>query len=246
MTHGILGYGEIGQALAKLYTEPKVKDLNRDDGLTGIETLHVCIPYSEKFVDIVVQEITMYKPTLTIIHSTLAVHTTQTIQHLVPQDCYVVHSPIRGVHPNLIESILTFTKYVGSDYPTGAKMAKKALEEIGCTVKILKNSATTELGKLLSTTYYALCIAWHGEMQKMCDAIGVPYDEAITDFNQTYNAGYSILDKLSVIRPTLQPPQKTEGIGGHCLIPNTKILNELFESKILDLILDYEETTKDN
>jgi len=44
---GILGYGEVGQAIAKFYKRPKIKDLNRDDGLEGVEVLHVCLPWSE-------------------------------------------------------------------------------------------------------------------------------------------------------------------------------------------------------
>ena len=136
MKIGILGYGEVGKALAELCTNPAIKDLNRDDGLAGIEVLHVCIPYKEKFVGIVVQEVTTHTPALTIIHSTVAPHTTRTIQHLVPRNCYVVHSPVRGVHPNLAKSLLTFTKFVGSDYPQGGRLAKKTLEELGCTVEI--------------------------------------------------------------------------------------------------------------
>jgi len=40
-----------------------------------------------------------------------------------------------------------------------------------------------------------------------------------------------------VIRPVLKPPKKF--IGGHCLIPNTKILKKYYQSKVFDLILRY-------
>jgi len=30
---GILGYGEVGKAVAKFYKNPKIKDLKRDDDL---------------------------------------------------------------------------------------------------------------------------------------------------------------------------------------------------------------------
>ena len=43
---GILGFGEVGKAIAKFYQEPKIKDLDRDDGLKGVEVLHVCIPWN--------------------------------------------------------------------------------------------------------------------------------------------------------------------------------------------------------
>ena len=54
---GILGYGEVGQAIAKFYKNPKVKDLNRDDGLAGVEILHICLPWSDNFIKIVQLEI---------------------------------------------------------------------------------------------------------------------------------------------------------------------------------------------
>ena len=74
---GILGYGEIGRAIAKFYgsagsPQAKIKDLNKDDGLRGIDILHICIPYSKNFVNIVSKEIKKIKPKLAIIHSTIA------------------------------------------------------------------------------------------------------------------------------------------------------------------------------
>ncbi|MFA5299151.1 MAG: hypothetical protein WC389_13165, partial [Lutibacter sp.] len=50
---GILGNGQIGQAISKFYKNPLIKDINRDDGLIGVDVLHICIPYNENFVKIV-------------------------------------------------------------------------------------------------------------------------------------------------------------------------------------------------
>ena len=57
MKIGIFGYGEIGKAMAKFYKNPLIKDLNRDDGLSGVDILHVCIPWSNNFIEIVEKEI---------------------------------------------------------------------------------------------------------------------------------------------------------------------------------------------
>ena len=43
-TIGILGYGEVGSAIAKFYDRPKIKDIGRDDDLRGVDILHICIP----------------------------------------------------------------------------------------------------------------------------------------------------------------------------------------------------------
>ena len=229
---GIFGYGEVGQAIAKFYKNPKVKDLKRDDGLEGVEILHICISYSNNFVKIVKKEIKKIKPRLTIIHSTIAPGTTKKIGGMV------VHSPVRGIHPNLYKGIRTFVKYIGADNKRAGKLAKKHLESLGIETKVFQPSIVTELGKLFSTSYYGLCIAWHGEMKKICEKAGIDFEKAVTDFNKTYNQGYTKLGKKNVVRPVLYPPKK--GIGKHCIVPNTEVLKKYFKSRALDLILEYE------
>lgn len=233
---GILGYGEVGQAIAKFYgsagsPQAKIKDLKRDDGLKGIDVLHICIPWNDNFIKTVKKEIKIIKPELVIIHSTVAPGTTRKIGGMV------VHSPVRGIHPKLYSGIKTFVKYIGADNKKAGQRAKKHLESLGIKTKIFSSSFTTEIGKLLDTTYYALCVAWHGEMKKICDKYKINFKKAVSDFNETYNEGYEKLGKKNVIRPVLLPPGKK--IGGHCLIPNTKILNKYLKSKALDLILKY-------
>jgi len=235
---GILGYGQVGQAIAKFYKKPKIKDLNRNDGLKGVEILHVCLPWTENFIGIVKKEIKKIKPKLTIVHSTVAPKTTKKIGGMV------VHSPIRGVHPHLYKGIRTFIKYIGADNKKAGEMAKRHLENLGTKTKVFYPSVTTELGKLLDTSYYGLVIAWHGEMKKICDKLGVNFEEAVTDFNKTYNEGYKKLGKLNVVRPVLYPPQKTTGITGHCVVPNAQILKKYFKSQALDLLLEYKPKSK--
>lgn len=229
---GILGYGEIGKSLAKFYKNPKIKDLDRNDGLEGVEILNICIPFSDKFVDIVKKEIKAINPKLTIIHSTVAPGTTKKIGGMV------VHSPCRGVHPYLYEGLKTFVKYIGADDKKAGEMAKKHLESLGIKTKLVYPSKTSELAKLFCTSYYGVCIAWHGEMAKICKKEKVNFDDVVTELNKTYNEGYKKLGKINVIRPVLSAPEN--GIGGHCVVPNAKILKKYYKSKAFDLILDYE------
>lgn len=233
---GILGYGEVGRAIAKFYQNPrfrkrfggqaKIKDLNRDDGLKGVEILHICIPWGDNFIKIVRKEIKKIKPKLTVIHSTIAPGTTKKLALSLPKEIsgMVVHSPIRGIHPYLYQGIKTFVKYIGTDSKRAGELAKKHLEDLGIKTKVFIPSVTTEIGKLLDTFYYGLCIAGHGEMKKICDKEGVDFEKAVTDFNETYNKGYTKLNKPNVIRPVLYPPR--EGFGGHCVLENTVLLRE--------------------
>ena len=229
---GVLGYGHIGKAIAKLYPNPKIKDINKNDGLKGIDVLNVCIPWSKNFIEIVKKEITEDQPKLTIIHSTVAPLTTKTIGGMV------VHSPVRGVHPHLYEGIKTFIKYIGADVLEAGIMAEEHFRDLKIKPKAFGPSVITELGKLLSTTYYGLCIAFHGEMNKMCMKYKIPFEQVAKHFNQTYNEGYAKLEMPNVIRPVLYSPPP-EGIGGHCIIENARVLDEIFDSKALDLILNY-------
>jgi len=109
---------------------------------------------------------------------------------------------------------------------------------LGIKTKVFYPSLTTEIGKLLDTSYYGLVIAWHGEMKRLCDKYKIDFGKAVADFNKTYNEGYTKLGKKNVIRPILYPPKG--GIAGHCIVPNAKILRKYFKSRALDLILEYE------
>ena len=241
---GILGYGEIGKAIAKFYKGPKIKDLTRDDGFEGIEVLHVCIPWSDQFAQIAEKEINSIKPKLTIIHSTIAPGTTKKIIKSLPRSFkgFIVHSPVRGVHPHLYEGIRMFVKYIGAEDEQSGLAAQKHLRGLGIRTAVYIPAVTTELGKLFDTTYYGLCIAWHGEMAKMCKKFGADFKKAVTDFNETYNEGYTKLGKKNVVRPVLYPPK--EGIKGHCIAPNAEILRTYFTSEAIDLILKYKPVKK--
>jgi len=236
---GILGYGEVGQAIGKFYEEPKIKDLKRDDNLTGVTILHVCIPWSEKFIGIVKREIVRLRPKLIIIHSTVLPGTTKKILTSLPKGIsrVIVHSPVRGVHPNLHKGMKTFVKYIGAEDSKSGSIAENHFNGLGIKTKVFIPSVTTELGKILDTTYYGLCIAWHGEMEKICERLGVDFEKAVTDFNESYNEGYAALGKPNVVRPILFPPKGE--IGGHCVIPNALLLKKYYRGPALELVLKY-------
>lgn len=233
---GVLGYGEVGRAVARFYKNPRIKDLKRDDKLKGVNVLNICIPWNDKFIGIVKKEIEQIKPKLVIIHSTVAPGTTKKLAGMFKG--MVVHSPIRGIHPHLYEGIKTFIKYIGAENEKAGSLAEKHLKSLGIKTKVFVPSLTTEIGKLLDTSYYGYCIVWHAEAKKICDKVGVDFKKAVNDFDETYNKGYTKLGKKNVVRPVLYPPAK--GIGGHCIISNAKILKKYFESEAINLILKYE------
>ena len=239
MKIGIVGYGQVGQAVAKLYSETDTtktwfsfdKILIHDpyqgmmDDISDVDILNVCIPYTKDFVSVVSD-----LPTAnwyTVIHSTVPVGTTEKFGHKF------LHSPVRGVHPNLYEGLKTFVKFIGGDEQL-AQAYSGHLKTLGIETHICKDAKTTELSKLADTTYYGLCIAFTSDMKKLCDEYDLDFMEVMTKYNNTYNEGYKKLGKPNVVRPVLYP---TDKIGGHCIIPNAKLLPR---TKLIDGLLDYE------
>ncbi|PIS38997.1 MAG: hypothetical protein COT34_00725 [Candidatus Nealsonbacteria bacterium CG08_land_8_20_14_0_20_43_11] len=228
---GILGYGEVGQAIAKFYKNPKIRDLNRDNDLNGVEILHICIPWSDNFVKITEAAIKELKPKLTIIHSTVALGTTKKIAGDLA-GAKIVHSPVRGVHPNLYKGIKTFVKYIGAETKEAREMAQKHLKSLGIKTKVFVPAITSEALKLWDTTQYGWMIVLNKEIKKWCDKNGLDFDVVYTEANKSYNEGYKKLGRPEVVRPYLKYiPGK---IGGHCVVPNCQIL----DSEIAKFLLD--------
>jgi len=229
---GIFGYGEVGKAIAKFYQKPKIKDKKRDDGLKDLDILHICIPYSKDFVKIVKKQIRESNPELTIIHSTVPVGTTAKIGGVI------VHSPVRGKHPDLYQGIKTFVKFVGYENNVAGSLAKKHFEKLGLKVKLIFDARNTEALKLWDTTQYGLMIILNKEIKKFCDKNKLDFDFIYTLGNRTYNEGYLKLKLPEVVRPWLKyMPGK---IGGHCVIPNCRLL----KSYIAKLVLKKNRTLK--
>ncbi|MFC1626944.1 hypothetical protein ACFL18_00120 [Patescibacteria group bacterium] len=231
---GILGVGQIGSAISVL-VKPKhelfLKDIDKDEIQDKqLNILHICIPYSKNFQKSVLNQITRTQPKLVIIESTVPIKTSEKIA--LKSKAQVVHSPVRGIHPNLVKCLKKFVKFIGPTSSQAGKTAKKYYTSLGIKTKILQSSRETELGKLFDTTYYALCIAWHQEMERFCRKYKVNFDQAVTQFNQTYNEGYKKL-KPNVIRPVLLPGF----IGGHCLMPNINLLKKDFQSDFFQAII---------
>lgn len=244
----IIGNGEVGSSLKKVLDlrknreksgiiDKKDKDFKERLSDLKCKNLHICFPNNKNFINDVLKYLSILEPELCIIHSTVPVGTTTKINYLrfatkIALRSHVVHSPIRGQHPNLDKGLLLFKKYVGTESKEAFNNAKKEMDNMN--VIWFEKPEDTELGKLLDTSYYGLCIAWHREMERLCKYFNVSFENVVTDFNESYNVGYSKL-KPNVVRPILTSPGKKR-IGGHCVVQNAKILNSQHKSKFLELV----------
>lgn len=225
----IIGKGEIGQALYNILQEIyPVQIRGRENLEANPEILHICYPYDEEFIKQTRGYIDFYKPQFTIIHSTVPVGITRQI------GSNIYHSPVRGVHPNLEKGLKTFTKYIGGQYNYHLD---KYFLDVGIQCSFLSNSETTEALKLWDTLQYGLMIMIQKEIYQWCKENNLNFNEVYTYPNQTYNKGYKQLDMEYVNRPILK--QINGKIGGHCIVPNAKLLKHW----LAELLLQKNETT---
>ena len=240
----VVGLGEVGRSLFELLKESghfTVYGFDVDEAKmheTGqsknslpkeVQIMHVCIPCADqdKFVDAVKTNVKQFKPKLVIINSTVPPGTTKKTQEKC--GCLVAHSPIRGVHKSLEYmkwELKRWTKYIGGANMEAAEAARKHFEKLGLKTKVLKSCTETELAKLFETTYRAWMIACFQEMHRISRHFKADFDDSV-DF----------LEDTHCVR--LDRPIMFSGvIGGHCLIPNTKLLLAEYDSEFLRLILE--------
>ena len=190
---------------------------------TSVQLLHICIPGGlSNFNSEVTNLIDKWSPQLTIIHSTVPIGTTDKI---FSEGYLVAHSPVRGKHPKMESGLETYIKYIS--YPPGYAdedkyKVKKVFSYIGITVKEMSSYKTTEAAKILSTTRYGISLLFAELQDKFLKEIGLDYDEAVYEWEKTYNAGVDMSGLGKYRRPMLTPPDGH--IGGHCVVENAKML----------------------
>ncbi len=239
----VVGLGEIGHALFALLKkedsftvygldsdETKMRAIGQAESKlpNEVDTMHVCLQckIQETFVDTVAKYAKQFKPKLLIINSTVPPGTTKKIYE--QYKCLIAHSPVRGVHKNpkhMEWELKRWTKYVGGVNTKATDAARKHFEKMNLKVKTLKSCAETELAKLFETTYRAWMIACFQEMHRMARHFNCDFDEAVDFLEDTH--------RLRLDRPVMFPGF----IGGHCLIPNTELLLNAYDSEFLRLIL---------
>lgn len=227
MKSAVIGLGETGRPLFELLQEHYGSEITGIDIPNKVKdafsVLNICIPYSGKFVNIVEEYQERFTPAVTIIHSTVPIGTTAKLKN-------AVHSPILGQHHNMKHCLRSFPKWVGG------KLNKKAssyLESAGFQTITRNTPEETEALKLMCLAKYGMSIAFAQYQKEICDTYKFSYDDVLT-WDRYYNEYVS----KELKRPVLSPPG--DKIGGHCVIQNTKILNEQHPNKILEEILKYE------
>lgn len=227
MSDIIVGYGEIGKAVAAVVGECHVVDpavASRIPEPKQVDVMHVCFGYYEHFVEVLKEYIEYFKPKHIVIYSTLPIGTTKEIP-------YAVHSPVEGKHPELEMSLRFMQRWVGYNDEEEAFFFAGYFEAFGLKVKTVENSDFTEALKLLSTTEYGVNLLFADYKARVADELGMNY-QLTKDWNQDYNELYKNLGMAKRFQKfVLDAPNGK--IGGHCIVPNANILNMQFPDEIV-------------
>src|SRR5205814_6806304 len=101
-----------------------------------------------------------------------------------------VHSPILGDHTNMLNSLYTFTKWIGG-WRAGTREAQELFSACGVTCQVVDNSDETELLKLLCLAKYGLSIVFNKYESELFKRCGFMLSD-LKEWDQNYNRGLTI------------------------------------------------------
>ncbi|RLG88270.1 MAG: GDP-mannose dehydrogenase [Thermoprotei archaeon] len=235
----VLGLGEVGKPIYELMLESgmyevygydvnPLKTIHKFEEIpVNIDFMHICYPYADDFNRVTLYYIDRFKPKYVIIHSTVAPGTTRVLYDVTKIP--IAFSPVRGKHPKIKEHLKFWSKWVAALPKESIGVFKEHLESMGLKVRIADRPETLEIAKLWETVYRALMIAGWQEIHRVARKFNANIVE-IAEF---------IAEVHEVLRD--RPIYYPDYIGGHCLIPNTKILNKAYPSKAWQFIIESNE-----
>ncbi len=246
----VAGLGEIGLPIFKLISKKTITiGFDIDEKLTNKQLikkyqeyptliLHVCIPFSKKFITNVKKLVIKFNPEIVIIHSTISPGTTSNLQSQLKIP--IMYSATRGVHIRMLQDLKRYTKFFAIIHDAPKKQFavrefKNLMKNCGVKTKQMSNPETLELGKILCDTSYLGWLINYAQLSNMiAKQYGVDYDEMWTFSDE--------IQKFLGNRPKMFPGF----IGGHCVIPNL----DLIHNQTLDLIkkinFKYEKSVKNS
>jgi len=244
----VAGLGEIGMPILKLLSKsnivigydlnPKLVEKKKFDKLIDLETciLHICIPFTNKFITNVKLLYKKFQPKCIVIHSTIEPSTTKKLQSVLPIP--VIYSATRGVHKRMINDLKRYTKFFSVyDFAPNSKWANQLftskMQKAGIKTKKMSNPLTLEIAKIIvDTSYYGWLITYAQLSNMIAMKYKINYDEM-----------WSFADEIHKIlgnRPKMFPGY----IGGHCVIPNLDLISDKTLSLIKEINSDYGKVLK--
>lgn len=213
MKYVIIGHGEVGRAFVELYNG-NVEIVDPPQGFhgdpSGAAVAHICTPAAA------VPEV-LVQGALNIVHATVAPGTCRALS----EKATVVHAPVKGKHPDLAESLLTFRMMVGGGEDDVVR-AIDVLTSIGITATDGGVWENTEIAKVMSTTRLGLDALFIKHLHDLCEQYGADLEKVYAQWTKDYNDGYESMGLGKFRRPILR--YMPGPIGGHCVMPNAELM----------------------
>jgi len=230
----VVGQGEVGLPLYHVLEDSgKFEVVSSYDMVDAelprgnFEIMHICFPYSPEFEKSVIEYANKFGPELIIIESTVLPGTTRRIAKNVKS--FVAHSPVLGrVHDSFNWALLAYTKFIGPMDKMIGLMVKDHYEKLGMKTYIADQPEDTEWAKILETSYWGLLLGWHQELERISSAFDLDTKTILNFFQNVENGS-----KGKIPRPVLY----VGNIGGHCVIPNSRLLLSLYDSNFVASIV---------
>lgn len=220
----VIGLGEVGTPLAEIL-ESRYRTYRKDiaplEISEPIDVVHICYAYKgHDFVETTVEYVKQYRPRLVIIHSTVVPGITRAVfeRSGVP----TAYSAVRGRHVQMKQDMLSYTKYAAGVTEEATLSAVQHLQAAGLRTGAFSSPDALELAKLLETTYSGILLAWTQEMERYCRSAKSDYYEVM-----------QFMAEISYLPPVVFQPGY---IGGHCIMPNAYLLDQLKPSLFTDLM----------
>jgi len=233
----IVGYGEVGRALAEVLRERYSVEVH--DPPKGVEFyapieeyewMHVCIPYTDSFVETVVSYAETFKPVHVVIHSTVAVGTTRKLIIKLFGRANVTYSPVRGIHPDIARYIREFPKWFATTDDVDAVLWY--FQSCGINMRMAPSIEALEWMKLFETTEYGYRIALWQEIERQAE---MPQVRGVATKNEVLSAMKEwLFEKRKVYDGDrgLVPIMFGGSIGGHCVKENWDLLKPLMTPEL--------------
>lgn len=185
-----------------------------------VDFLHIAIPYSNAFISVVAEYEQVFKPTATIIHSTVPIGTTRKLG--------AIHSPVMGQHDKLEESLTKFLKFISASEDSSENLqgAIKHLSEAGINCAPCNQPEDTEVLKLLCSLRLYNDLAFYEFAEMVMNKYGV-----VLPFLRVWTDAYNLGNDRKFTRPNLEFP--CGKLGGTCIGQNLEMLQIEFDLSFL-------------
>jgi UDP-N-acetyl-D-mannosaminuronate dehydrogenase len=218
----VVGLGEVGRPLLEVLGgahRTAGRDID-DRAFHGVRILHLCIPFGANFVSAASGYVSLYRPEVVVVNSTVVPGTTRAIQQETGTPA--VYSPVRGKHTRMTEELRHYRKFVAGTSPEALATVEDHFTAAGLATQRMSSPESLELAKLLETSYFGVLVAWAQEMDRFAASVDADYWETTAFF-----------EEIGFLPPVGFEPGY---IGGHCVMPNLDLLERVRHSPWIDTI----------